>query len=139
MAPDLFCQSGNTDGRIRLQAAVDPTDPGGWSSTVFGSGARDEALQARTQLLLGRVAIAQLRQRARQRSHAATHPPLNGRVRDAGAPEPLRVELDLDLLEPHRRYLVAMGSSGAIEDRRGAGNGQLAEVGMVRVGADHEE
>jgi hypothetical protein len=46
-------------------------------------------------------------------------PPHDGHGWRRPAPEPGRIELDLDLLESHRRSSVAMSRAGTIENRDG--------------------
>src|SRR6185437_16998518 len=126
MPPDFIRQTGHTRRRIRLQTPLDPTEPRGCGTPPLGGAAFDQPAQGGTQLLLGYIAVAPLRQQACQRSAAAADPPLHGHVRIAGALEPRRIELDLDLLESRRGYVVAVGRPRPIENRRWAGNRQLA-------------
>src|SRR5262249_52268678 len=46
---------------------------------------------------------------------------------------------DLDLFEANRRGRIAMTRAGGVEDRGGPADEPLPELGLVQIGADHEE
>jgi hypothetical protein len=138
MAPDFLGKCCDACSSIRAQALIKQIDPPRWRTTGVGDAPFHEAAQACAQMLLGYAATTLLRQRACQRCDWSPFASLDRRARIAHAAEPSRIEFDLDLLESFGRHVVTVSRSGAIEDHRRTGNGDLAELSVVRIAADHE-
>ena len=129
----------DSQGRVSPEALGHRVDPGRRRTRGLPARSRQEPLQRRPQSRFRNFRLAGASEIPRLSADAASDPKRDRQRRNQTASKPGRIEFDLDLLEPDRRGRIAMPCAGAVEDRGGAGDEALSYLGLVQIGADHEE
>jgi hypothetical protein len=139
MSVCLYRKVADFQSRVLPQATGDRADPARRLTLGLSARPSEEPSERFTQLNLGCSRLARVSEVSRLPADGTSDPRHHWQTWKQLASNPAWIELDLDLLESNRRSGVAMTRAGAIEDRRRPGDEVLPELGLVQIGADHEE